>query len=115
MSDEGIKAIMNEDGVFEEYNDEYDLTIHFESQEEQDAFIKNAQTAVTREKIDRLKEAIKDYGEGVTISMKALPEGSRLIPRMEGVKTAINEILKMFKIYCDGQQETEQEKTDGKD
>ena len=43
MPEDGIKMIMNEDGVFEKYNDEYDLTIHFESQEEQDVFIKNAQ------------------------------------------------------------------------
>lgn len=70
MSDEGIKAIMNEDGVFEEYNDEYDLTIHFESQEEQDAFIKNAQTAVTREKIEQIKEdALHDiYMAGVNMT-----------------------------------------------
>lgn len=31
-----LKMIMNDDGVFEEYDDTYDLTIHCTSQEEQD-------------------------------------------------------------------------------
>jgi len=70
MPEDGIKMIMNEDGVFEKYNDEYDLTIHFESQEEQDVFIKNAQTAVTREKIEQIKEdALHDiYMAGVNMT-----------------------------------------------
>lgn len=70
MPGDGIKLMMNEDGVFEQYNDEYDLTIHFESQEEQDAFIKNAQTAVTREKIEQIKkDALHDiYMAGVNMT-----------------------------------------------
>lgn len=31
-----LKMIMNDDGVFEEYDETYDLTIHCTSQEEQD-------------------------------------------------------------------------------
>ena len=33
---EGLQAILNDDGVFEEYDDTYDLTIHCESREEQE-------------------------------------------------------------------------------
>ena len=40
MSEE-IKMILGEDGVFREYNDEFDVTIHFESKEEQERFFKN--------------------------------------------------------------------------
>lgn len=36
MSNEGIKVIMGDDGIFRKYNDEFDITIHCESQEEQD-------------------------------------------------------------------------------
>lgn len=70
MPEDEIKMIMNKDGVFEKYNDEYDLTIHFESQEEQDNFIKKAQTAVTREKIEQIKEdALRDiYMAGVNMT-----------------------------------------------
>ena len=34
-----LKAIMNNDGVFEEYDDTYDITIHLESKEEQNRII----------------------------------------------------------------------------
>lgn len=34
-----LKVIMNNDGVFEEYDDTYDITIHLESEEEQDRII----------------------------------------------------------------------------
>jgi hypothetical protein len=33
---EGLQMILNDDGVFEEYDDTYDLTIHCESREEQE-------------------------------------------------------------------------------
>ena len=33
---EGLQAILNDEGVFEEYDDTYDLTIHCESAEEQE-------------------------------------------------------------------------------
>ena len=33
---EGLQAILNDDGVFEEYDDTYDFTIHCESEEEQE-------------------------------------------------------------------------------
>lgn len=35
MSDNGIKAIMQDNGTFKIYDDTYDITIHCESQEEQ--------------------------------------------------------------------------------
>ena len=31
-----LKMIIGDDGIFREYNDEFDITIHCESQEEQD-------------------------------------------------------------------------------
>ena len=34
-----ILLMANDEGVFEEYDDTYDMTIHFESKEERDAFI----------------------------------------------------------------------------
>lgn len=34
MSDDGIMIFMNEDGVFEKYDDTWDLVIHCESEEE---------------------------------------------------------------------------------
>lgn len=39
MSEE-IKLIIGEDGIFREYNDEFDVTIHFENKEEQEQFLK---------------------------------------------------------------------------
>lgn len=36
MSGEGLEMIMGDDGIFREYNDEFDITIHCESQKEQD-------------------------------------------------------------------------------
>ena len=39
MDDNGIMLVMNEDGVFEKYDDSLDITIHFSSQEERTAFI----------------------------------------------------------------------------
>lgn len=33
-NEQGIMMIMGDDGVFREYNDEFDITIHCESQEE---------------------------------------------------------------------------------
>ena len=37
---EGLQLILNDDGVFEEYDDAYDLTIHCESKEEQEKVLK---------------------------------------------------------------------------
>jgi hypothetical protein len=34
-----LKVIMNQNGVFEEYDDTYDITIHLESEEEQDKIL----------------------------------------------------------------------------
>ena len=36
MSNEELKMIMGDDGIFREYNDEFDITIHCESKEESD-------------------------------------------------------------------------------
>lgn len=48
-----LKAYWDEESKsFKEYNDEFDLTIHFETEEERDKFIK------TLENYDKLKEAV---------------------------------------------------------
>ena len=61
MTDE-IKAYWDrEAGCFKEYNDEFDLTIHFETEEERESFVKSL------ENYEKLKEAvgkIKDLVEG---------------------------------------------------
>lgn len=38
-NEQGIMMIMGDDGVFREYNDEFDITIHCESQEEAEMVI----------------------------------------------------------------------------
>lgn len=45
MSDE-IMLVMGEDGVFHQYDDTYDITIHFDSREEQQDFIKMVKEAM---------------------------------------------------------------------
>ena len=42
-------ATMNEDGVFEEYNDEFDVVIHCTSQEEQDEVVEKLQKILNEE------------------------------------------------------------------
>lgn len=41
----------DDDGIFHEYNDEFDLTIHFENQKDRDTFI---------EKVKKLYEEVSD-------------------------------------------------------
>lgn len=38
---EEIKLCLGEDGVFREYNDEFDITLHFENKNDQELFFKN--------------------------------------------------------------------------
>lgn len=53
MSDNGIKAIMQDDGTFKVYDDTYDIIIHCESQEEQNR-VQNIlnQEYISKEDID---------------------------------------------------------------
>lgn len=53
MSDNGLKAIMQDDGTFKVYDDTYDIIIHCESQEEQNR-VQNIlnQEYVSKEDID---------------------------------------------------------------
>ena len=54
----GLMAIMGDDGIFREYKDDFDITIHCESQEEQDRVKKILnQEYVSKEDID---EAISE-------------------------------------------------------
>lgn len=39
MENDGLMMIQGDDGVFHDYNDEYDVTFHFESAKERDDFI----------------------------------------------------------------------------
>lgn len=56
---QGIMMIMGDDGVFREYNDEFDITIHCESQKEAERVI---------EKLKRLDEIndLMDYRYALT-------------------------------------------------
>lgn len=48
-----LKLIANDDGVFEEYDDTYDLTIHCTSQEEQDEWLMKLNRTVCTDAISR--------------------------------------------------------------
>lgn len=55
-----IKCIMSEDGVLEEYNDEYDVIIHCENKEQQDKLIERLNRCVWTPVIEKLPET-DDY------------------------------------------------------
>lgn len=55
-----IKCIMNEDGVLEEYNDEYDVTIHCENKEQQDKLIERLNRCAWTPATEKLPET-DDY------------------------------------------------------
>ena len=56
-----IKAYWDKEaGCFKEYNDEFDLTIHFETEEERKSFVKSL------ENYEKLKEAVEKTREDIT-------------------------------------------------
>lgn len=56
MSDKELKMIMGDDGIFREYNDEFDITIHCESKEESDK---------VKEQLDHIND-LGDYIAAIT-------------------------------------------------
>ena len=64
-----LKAYWDEEAkCFREYNDEFDLTIHFETEEDKDEFIRSMEfqkrlkedNAKLKEAVEKIKEEIKD-------------------------------------------------------
>ena len=62
-----LKMIMNDDGVFEEYDDTYDLTIHCTSQEEQDEVLLRLNKTV--ETLEEIKLEIKQLANADTVDV----------------------------------------------
>ena len=69
-----LKMIMNDDGVFEEYDDTYDLTIHCTSQEEQDEVLLrlNKWIPVSSGKMPELIHHENEYGDEYDESERVL-------------------------------------------
>lgn len=55
-------CIPNDDGVFEEYDDTYDITLHFKTEEEQHEFMQKVKEAL-EEPEDIIKFNLKNYVE----------------------------------------------------
>lgn len=97
---DGLLAIMGDDGVFREYNDEFDITIHCESQEEQDQVkeILNQQY-ISKEDLNKIIAEMRSRLDGVNITLDVLVENDPLIPKMEAAKTTLEECLSIIAKY----------------
>lgn len=106
----GIMAIMGDDGVFRKYNDKFDITIHCESQEEQDQVeeILNQQY-ISKEVLNRIIAEMRSRLDGVNITLDVLVENDPLIPKMEGAKTTLEECLSIIAKYAQMEVEDEPE------
>ena len=105
MSNEEIKMIMGDDGIFREYNDEFDITIHCESKAESDKVKEQLEhindcvpKAVIEDAIDRIK--------GTTIPNDFEDEYLRAA-YAEGMYDAIVILQKCLKEAADDHQEGE--------
>lgn len=98
--EKGLMAIMGDDGIFREYKDEFDITIHCESQEEQDQVkeILN-QEYISKEDLNKIIAEMHSRLDGVNITLDVLVENDALIPRMEGAKTTLEECLSIIAKY----------------
>lgn len=88
MADE-LLAIMGDDGVFREYDSTYDITIHCESQKEQEAIMERLIGSVSRKEIDEMIAEIESYSND-----------SSHVRDWNGLQLALNIIHK----YCDKEQ-----------
>lgn len=72
MSDKELKMIMGDDGIFRKYNDEFDITIHCESKEEQDQVkeILN-QEYISKEDLNKIIAEMRSRLDGVNIALDA--------------------------------------------
>lgn len=98
--EKGLMAIMGDDGIFREYKDEFDITIHCGSQEEQDQVkeILNQQY-ISKEDLNKIIAEMRSRLDGVNITLDVLVENDALIPRMEGAKTTLEECLSIIAKY----------------
>lgn len=96
-----LKMIMGDDGIFREYNDEFDITIHCESQEEQDQVkeILNQQY-ISKEDLNKIIAEMRSRLDGVNITLDVLVENDPLIPKMEAAKTTLEECLSIIAKIC---------------
>ena len=101
MSDNGIKAIMQDDGTFKVYDDTYDIIIHCESKEEQDKVeeILN-QKSISKEDLNKSIAEMRSRLDGVNITLDVLVENDPLIPKMEAAKTTLEECLSIIAKYA---------------
>lgn len=112
MNDNGLMAIMGDDGVFREYNDEFDITIHCQSQEEQEQVeaILNRQW-ISREDIEKIIADIQLRLKAVNIALDVLQKDDALIPKMEAARDSLEECLSIIAQYTQketaGEQKTE--------
>lgn len=94
---EGLTVIMGEDGVFRKYNDEFDVTIHCESEEEAEKIPKILNKGLA---FDKIREHIKDRQFGIVIAIGACKEKTELMKaKLEGAKSTLEDILEEFNQY----------------
>lgn len=94
---EGLMVIMGEDGVFRKYNDEYDVTIHCESEEEAEKIPKILNKGLA---FDKIRKATKDRLFGVEVAIKSCNTNVGFTKaKYEGAKITLEDILEEFNQY----------------
>ena len=108
-----LKMIMGDDGIFRQYNDEFDITIHCESKEEQDKVeeILN-QEYISKADLNKIIAEMRSRLHGVNISLDVLVENDPLIPKMEAAKTTLEECLSIIAKYAQKEAADEPEQTE---
>ena len=108
-----LKMIMGDDGIFRKYNDEYDITIHCESKEEQDKVkeILN-QEYISKKDLNKIITEMRSRLHGVNISLDVLVKNDPLIPKMEAAKTTLEECLSIIAKYSQKEAADEPEQTE---
>lgn len=108
-----LKLIIGDDGVLEEYNDEFDITIHCESKEEQDQVkeILN-QEYISKEDLNKIIAEMRSRLDGVNITLDVLVGNDPLIPKMEAAKTTLEECLSIIAKYAQKEAADEPEQTE---
>lgn len=96
---DGITAIMGEDGVFRKYNDEYDVTIHCESEEEAEKIPKTLNKGLA---FDKIRQGIQGRLFGVEVAIKSCNtkvDFTKAKAKYEGAKITLEGILEEFNKY----------------
>lgn len=108
-----LKLIIGDDGVLREYNDEFDITIHCESKEEQDQVkeILN-QEYISKEDLNKIIAEMRSRLDGVNITLDVLARNDPLIPKMEAAKTTLEECLSIIAKYAQKEAADEPEQTE---